>query len=236
MSPTTTREAPARLTPAAPAPEPHDPLSASALFDDLVDGELSAADAPEQITLPGTIADGMDRAWDRTLRTPGGREHGGTISRDPDGGYGWTDAPKGKKGSLTLPAPKEGEDRVGVGHTHPRLGFPSFKHQDWSFSGQDLSVIARADQRVMTLRAADTNYLIGRTQEFDARFDALKEQIGEDEARQQLGDQIAASFEAELKAAKGSQSKRIEAAVRATCDTYGLLYYAGEGQELTHRE
>ena len=198
-------------------------------FDQVASGELPVDDAPDSIRVPQEVVDGMQDAWDDSM--PGGRsqEQGGIIVEEDDQ-YEWKRGDAGDSGSFSpnYDDLEDGEDLVGVGHTHPydetEGGF-----EDVTFSGQDLARLVFVEDDIAVVQSGESLFLAARTQEFDQMLEGLSEKD-----KLALFNEMKDTFDEAYGDAKGSFQDRVRAGVLAVVDEYHLLYYEGKGNTL-HR-
>lgn len=197
-------------------------------FEQIIGQNLQEGKAPDQITLPKALTDGMQAGWDKSLPLGQAREQGGNLVRNKDGSFAYRHG-KSVSGDFFSPDYSDvGKDQslVGVGHTHPYSqdegGFT-----DVSFSGGDLSSIVYETQPLNIVQSGETLFIVARTVEFEKLLE------GKDrEEKKKLAAQIEAVWDKVYQGTKGKIPERAEAATRATCHAFHLVYYRGKGSTL----
>jgi len=200
-------------------------------FDKITAGHLNEADAPDAIALPKELSEGMQSAWDDSL--PGGKsqEQGGNLARNKDGSYGWRKGSAGSSGMYSPDYGDVGKDQtlVGVGHTHP-YDKSEGGHTNVSFSGGDISSIVyeKQTQPLNIVQSGETVFVLARTEEFEKLLAGL-----DAAGLKKLEQKIEKTWNDVYTTAKGKIPERAEAATRATCKAFHLVYYRGKGGSLT---
>lgn len=200
-------------------------------FDKITAGHLAEADAPDKIGLPKELTEGMQSAWDDSF--PGGKsqEQGGNLVREKDGSYGWRKGKPGTSGMFTPDYGDVGKDQtlVGVGHTHP-YDKSEGGHTNVSFSGGDISSIVyeKQTQPLNIVQSGETQFVLSRTEEFEKLLVGL-----DADGKKKLADKIEKTWNDVYTSAPGKIPARAEAATRATCKAFHLVYYRGKGGSLT---
>jgi hypothetical protein len=97
-------------------------------------------DAPESLTLPEELHEGMQTAWAQSFPQGKSQEQGGILVQGPSQKYQWKPGLPGTSGSFK---PNYGdrnpdETLIATGHTHPYDKIEG-KFTDISFSSQDLA-------------------------------------------------------------------------------------------------
>ena len=184
---------------------------------------VAEASAPVEIQLPKELEDGLKAAWGKSF--PGGKsqEHIGILVRKKDGSYAWKAGSPGTSGSSTPNYGDVGaEERlVASAHTHP-YDASEGGYKDVSFSAADLANLVTQQERVKAVYAGTSEFVVAKTQEFDARVKDL-----DDAKKTELKAEMKKLWNDTFKAAKGTFQARVEAAVKAVCEKYDLVYYAG---------
>ena len=204
--------------------------SATDNFDTIAAGGVKEADAPDKVQLPKPVNDAMQESWKDSF--PGGKskEQGGVIVKGKDGAYDLKRSNKSKSGSLTpnYGDVKDDETLVGVGHTHP-YDESEGGHKGVSFSGADLARLAVVQDKIALVEAGGTQFIAARTAEFDKLVEGK-----EKSERQKLMKEMNDCWNGVFKSTKGDIIVRAEAATKATCAKYHLVYYKGKsGDELS---
>ncbi|HEY0476903.1 MAG TPA: DUF4157 domain-containing protein [Kofleriaceae bacterium] len=200
-------------------------------FDKIAGGGLKEDDAPDTIGLPKELTDGMQGAWDDSL--PGGKsqEQGGNLVHENGGGYAWRRGKAGSSGMFTPDYSDVGKDQtlVGVGHTHP-YDKSEGGHTDVSFSGGDISSIVyeKQTQPLNIVQSGETVFVLARTEEFEKLLKGL-----DAKSLKKLEQKIEKTWNDVYKSTPGKIPARAEAATRATCKAFHLMYYRGKSGSLT---
>lgn len=227
----------------APAPEASlltDPLGwlkekykQTKTFDDVATGNLESEYAPDKITLPKELQDGMSQAWKDSL--PGGgkfREQGGLLGKDEGGQYEWhkneqVPLDKGGNGGMFTPdfdSLGKDETLVGVQHTHP---------DGLSFSGSDLSALVHyPEDRLQMIQSGKQQFVSARTAEFDKRLEGLDE-VGKAKLSGEMEDLWTRIYNNKKDTLPVQDRARL--ASMAVSQKYNILYYEGQGGELSRR-
>jgi len=193
---------------------------------------IAEAAAPVSIQLPKELEDGLKAAWAKSF--PGGKsqEHVGILVQKKDGSYAWKAGPPGTSGSSKPNYGDVGKDErlVASAHTHPYDASEGNK-KDVSFSGADLANLVTQDERVKAVYADTSEFVVAKTKEFDARVKDL-----DTTKKAELKTEMKKLWNDTYSAAKGTFQERVEAAVKAVCEKYDLVYYAGaSGGKLTRK-
>ncbi len=198
-------------------------------FDKITGEKLKEGDAPDKLTLPPKLKEGMQNAWDKSL--PGGKsqEQGGILVKDKSGEYQWKPGKPGKSGSFSPDYGDKGKDDtlIGVGHTHP-YDASEGGMTDVSFSGQDLARLVYVEDRIAVVQSGTGQFVAARTEEFNKLL------VGLDESgKKKMFDEMNQTWNDTFAGAKGKFRDRGEAAVKAVCSKYHLVYYKGKDGNLT---
>ncbi|MEW5857473.1 MAG: DUF4157 domain-containing protein [Cyanobacteriota bacterium] len=198
-------------------------------FDTVADGNLKQADAPDKLKLPEELTEGMQEGWDKSLPDGKSQEQGGLLVKDKDGDYKWKPGKPGKSGSFSPNYSDQDKDEtlVGVGHTHP-YDASEGGHTDVSFSGQDLARLVYVKDRIAVVQSGEGQFVASRTVEFDKMLEKL-----DDAGKKKMFDEMKKTYDDALSSAKGKFQERVEAAVKAVCSKYHLVYYKGKNSKLT---
>jgi len=222
-----------QLTPAAEADAPQ--VASETDGFEQVAGQsrlIKQGDAPQSITLPKEIRQGMDDRWDKSF--PGGRsqEQGGIMVKNEDGSYGFKAGDPGATGTFAPNYADKGPDQrlVGSAHTHP-YDMSEGGYTGVGFSGEDIANLIYERDRLKMVEAGGTEFVLVRTEEFQTQINGL------DAAKlKALHTEITATWSTVYKAAKGKVPERIEIAVKATVSKYKLSYYKGKEGKLDRVE
>ncbi|CAN5689306.1 hypothetical protein BH11MYX3_BH11MYX3_36920 [soil metagenome] len=197
-------------------------------FEKMTEGATKLGDAPTSVGLPQAAQDGLQHAWDASVKGGHKQEYGGNLTRDVHNGhmtsYGWR-AGKPVKDDTFLPDPDDhGKDQrvVAVGHTH---GYASGA-EDVTFSGDDIAGMVDSTNNLDLLQSGTSRYMISRTAEFEARIKNFDE-----DQLSALRSDIEGTWTKAF-AGKGTIQERSEQATVATCRRFQLAYYRGTGAKL----
>ncbi|NEQ33166.1 MAG: hypothetical protein F6K04_19575 [Leptolyngbya sp. SIO4C5] len=198
-------------------------------FDTLALGNLKKENLPEKFVIPESMKAGMQAAWKKSF--PGGKsqEQGGILVKNKDGTYSWKAGPAGKSGSFS---PNYGdveadETLVASGHSHP-YDKSEGGHTHVSFSGADLANLVTQDEHFKIVQAGEGQFVVSRTQEFNKKRSELDKQ-----GKKDLKAEMKKTWNDTFSTAKGTFQERVEAAVKAVCSKYDLVYYKGSGGKLS---
>ncbi|BAZ32223.1 hypothetical protein NIES4074_47250 [Cylindrospermum sp. NIES-4074] len=201
----------------------------AANFNQITGEKLNEADAPDKLKLPPQLIKGMQDGWDKSF--PGGKsqEQGGIIVKDKEGNYQWKPGKSGTSGSFTPNYGDQGKDDtlIGVGHTHP-YDASEGGMTDVSFSGDDLARLVYVEDRIAVVQSGQGQFVAARTEEFNTMLKGLDEA-----GKKKMFDEINKTWDDTFKSAKGKFQERVEAAVKAVCSKYHLVYYKGKDGNLT---
>lgn len=134
-------------------------------FHDATEGNVDLAHPPTTLTLPDSLHNSMQQAWNQSF--PGGRsqEHGGTIFQNPGGGISVQNQGSGTSGTFgpNYVAPNPKQQVVGDVHSHP-YDHTEGGHVDVGFSDGDLSsFITGTKVNIMTVQSGNGQYVAVRT-------------------------------------------------------------------------
>ena len=195
-------------------------------FAQVASGSIREGHSPSKVILPQAVADGLDGAWQDSFVDGQPLEQGGNIVRNYDGTYAV------RRGDATDRTTFEADyhdvgwtqELVGVMHTHPNV-----RGEANSFSEPDFTSMLAESQPINLLRSEDTTYMVARTREFDA----MAAHYEADERLDELEDEIYDCFDNVYGRTEGTHAEKLEAAVLAVCQRFHLVYYRGEGRELS---
>lgn len=203
-------------------------------FDDVTAaGGVSEKAAPLVIKLPKELSEGLEEAYDESF--PGGKsqEQSGILVQKKDGSYAWKRNPNpGDSGSATINyGDRDADERaIATAHTHP-YDKSEGGHRDVSFSGADLSTMVDEEERMGVVNAGDKEFVAVKTKEWDDMVAAL-----DAKGKRDLTDEIDALWDKTFQGTSGKLSVKAEAATKAVCEKYHLLYYSGAvGGNLTRQ-
>jgi hypothetical protein len=188
------------------------------------DKPLKVADTPDSMKLPEELTTGLKGAWADSF--PGGKsqEQGGILVRNKDGSYEYKRGPSGTSGTFTTNYGDKGADQtlIGGSHTHP-YDKSEGGYTGVSFSGADIAGMVYWQDKLHVVQAGDVQFVLVRTEEFQAQVDAL-----DDKGKEALYYEISDHWDKGFAAAKGKLPERAETATKATCAKYKLSYYRGK--------
>lgn len=194
---------------------------------------VKLSDAPKNVEVPKVLNDGLADAWKDSF--PGGRsqEQGGLLVQKPDGTLEFRRGAAGSTGAFSpnYKDLKDGETLIGVVHTHP-YDATEGGHTNVSFSGADIAnLVSRRDPMKM-VQSGDGQFMVMRTQEFDARVNKL-----DDAGKQQLYDDMKADYARVFSQDrdKFTFAERNDRAAEAVAKKYDLAYYTGKNGALERR-
>ncbi len=202
-------------------------LARDAGYDKLT-GTVAEAAAPLEIELPPELLSGLEKAWEKSFPGEESQEQIGILVKDKDGKYVWR---AGKPGSSGQSKPnyedvKAGETIVATGHTHPyskeeggHVGVPE--------SAGDLTSLIMSKEPMDTVYAGTKQFVVARTAEFDKRIAGL-----DLDGKKKLRDEMRKLWQDTFDATRGALPVKSEAAVKAVCEKYQLVFYAGTGGKL----
>ena len=193
-------------------------------------GDVPMADIPDEITLPKTVVEGMQTAWDGSL--PGGmaKEQGGILVEKPDGTYEWRAGTDSDSDSFSpnWEDKKENETTRVVGHTHP-YGVDEGGVEDVPFSGGDFSsLISQSSPQMDLVQSGDSMFGLVQSKEF-------RDQIaGLDEAgKAKMGADMETQYDEVFDKTEGTFQEKCDAAVKSVANKYKIAYFKGSGDKLS---
>jgi hypothetical protein len=195
-------------------------------------GGVSETAAPLTIKLPKELSEGLADAYDESF--PGGhsQEQIGLLVQKKDGGYAWKrSATPGDSGSATPNYSDLGKDErlIAVAHTHP-YDKSEGGHKGVSFSADDLFRMVTVSERMAVVNAGTKEFVAVKTAEWDSMVGALDAQ-----GKKDLKDEMKKLWDEKFKGS-GKLQVRADAATKAVCEKYHLLYYSGDvGGNLTRQ-
>lgn len=192
---------------------------------------------PEHVRMPNNLVKAIDRAWKESVAARPEKEMGGNIVKN--GGSGWDVRRYGgdANGDTFDPTDRDvgwRQELVGMLHTHP---YDDFKDKGVpegfaSFSEQDFDAFARSDAHLSVLRSGPFTFMLSKTKQFEQ----LVEATNNDESKlRALSERMRKAYDVVFEATKGKFSERVEAGILAVCREFHLVYYEGQGSELTRK-
>lgn len=218
----------ARRPVVAEAPVPISERRKTAGFEQIARSYIQAQGAPDQVKLPASLVKALEQAWRDSLQPDRDREQGGNVVRSYGGDYKLRRG-KGDSDDMYEPNPNDvgiTETLVGTAHTHP---YRKEGQEYGTFSGQDLGNMVNEHESFKLVRSGPYTFMMTRTREFDA----LVKQYEKRGEELELSKQITQTFDAAYAASKRPFPEKLEAGVLAVCARYNLVYYSGQGAELT---
>lgn len=190
--------------------------------------DFNLTHAPAEIALPIELVEGMQSAWDNSFPKGQSQEQGGILVRSDDSSYKWKVGKLGTSGSFI---PNYGdvaknETLVAIGHTHP-YDKEEGGYTDVSFSGSDLAFIVYQKQFANIVQSGQTLFLTAPTAQFNKLVEKLDGKKKKDFYRK-----IEQTWFQLFLTHQGKLPERAEAATKATCEKYKLVYYRGKGHSL----
>lgn len=227
-----------------PAKVAEQPIPKGARFDpkfvSLALGKIHKHSGPKSVRLPPDVVKALEVAWQRTKKD--GKEHGGNLVRTYGGNldvrHGGNSGEFNDEWTADHADRGLGGDFLGTVHTHP---YDKKKEgtDHGSFSGDDLANLSNHDARMSIVRSHDYTYMVVKTKEFDEKLH--REVDSEPDSREQVFKheafkaQMKRCFDAAFDAQEGGHAAKIEAGVKAVCDRYHLIYYVGQGAQLSRK-
>jgi hypothetical protein len=207
----------------------------TAAWDQLAAGVQPETATPTDVRLPPNIVSELERAWKDTLATKVAHEQGGNLVKNYSGGYGIR---RRKNDNANL---FDQDDRdvgtlqtlVAQVHTHPyREEKDKVPEQYASFSDGDFDSLMRSDAHMSLLRSGPYTFLLAKTKQFQK----LVAQTNNDEDKlADLARRMTRCYDAAADRTEGSFSQQVEAGVLAVCEAFHLVYYSGQGADLTRK-
>jgi len=224
---------------AAPTVDPdrakHIERGKTAAWEQLARGTPDERSTPENIRLPPNIVQALEKAWQDTLKSKVAYEQGGNLVRNYGGSY------ELRRQSNDNPHMFEQDDNdigrlqtlVAQVHTHPyREEKAQVPEQFASFSDGDFNSLMRSDAHLSILRSGPYTFILAKTKQFNAMVDRLNN----DEAKlSAFAARMTAAYDKAAAATQGSFSVKVEAGVMAVCEQFHLVYYEGQGGDLTRK-
>jgi hypothetical protein len=185
--------------------------------------------------LTPTIVKQLEQAWQDSLAGKKQREQGGNLVRNSGGSYeirrrandddklfdqddndvGWT------------------QKLVAQVHTHPyRDEKDRVPEQFATFSEGDFDSLMRSDAHMSVLRSGPYTFILTKTKQFKAMVEATK---NDEEKLQAITQRMTAVYDKAFDATNGAFSEKTETGVMAVCEQFHLVYYVGQGSDLTRK-
>ena len=181
-------------------------------------------------SLPKELTDGMHDAWGKSF--PGGKsqEHGGLLATEKDGSHKWKPGASGTSGTFQPNYGDIGADEklAASGHTHP-YDASEGGMTDVAFSGPDLANLVWQSERVKVVRSGDAMFMVTKTAEFEKLVQGKKTPAD----REAMQTEMKKTWNDTFAGAKGKFVERVEAAVKAVCSKYHLVFYKGKNDQVS---
>jgi len=184
-----------------------------------------------EIELPPELMTGLEEGWKQSFPGDESQEQVGILVRTTDGKYVWRAGKPGSSGESTpnYGDVKAGETIVATGHTHP------YSKKEGGYTGVpesagDITTLITSKEPMDTVYAGTKQFVVARTAEFEklvAGLDAA--------GKKKLSADMSKLWEDTSNATKGNLAAKSEAAVKAVCEKYQLVFYAGSGGKLTRQ-
>jgi hypothetical protein len=203
-------------------------------WEQLARAPADEAHAPEVIQLPASVVEALERAWQDSV--PNGapeREQGGDLVRTYGGSYELRRGDGTNAGEYDQYSAHVGrlEDFIAIVHTHPYRDEQHLEGpRQGSFSAQDLSYVGNEDQNLNILRSGLMTFMVAKTKQFLK----LAKEHDDQGTSLALAKAMLQVHNDTYQATRGVFADRLEAAVKAVCHQFHLLYYEGQGAEM-HR-
>ena len=222
--------------PVDPARQKHIDRSMTAGWEQIARYTPDEHASPEHIRLPKNIVSELERAWKESF--PGGhdQEQGGNLVKTYGGDY------KIHRGQGHSEGMYEGsedvgwtEDLVAQVHTHPYHDQRDKNPQEFAtFSEGDFDSLMRSNAHMSVLRSGPYTFVLSKTKQFEQ----LVERSAPDNSEPQLqaiAKRMTAVYDKAFDASNGTFPEKCEAGVIAVAEQFHLVYYVGQGSDLTRK-
>lgn len=194
---------------------------------------VKLSDAPKTVEVPKVLNDGLADAWKDSFPKGRSQEQGGMLVQKSDGTLEFRRGAAGDSGSFSpnYGDLKDGETLIGLVHTHP-YDATEGGHTNVSFSGADIANLVSRRDPIKMVQSGDGQFMVMRTQEFDARVNKL-----DDAGKQQLYDDMKADYRKVFNqdADKFTFAERNDRAAESVAKKYDLAYYTGKNGSLQRK-
>jgi hypothetical protein len=221
--------------PADPERAKHIARSMNAGWTQLAYATPDERSTPQDVRLPANIVGQLDVLWQDSVSGTHDREQGGNLVRNSGGSY---DIRRTANDSGHMFEPDENDvgwtqDLIGQVHTHPyREENERVPEQFATFSDGDFDALMRSDAHMSVLCSGPYTFILAKTKQFSAMVDALDN----DETKLQTFAQgMTKVYDKAFQATEGKFSEKTEAGVMAVCHQFHLVYYSGQGSDLTRK-
>jgi hypothetical protein len=191
---------------------------------------------PEHVRIPDNLVQAVEKAWQETIAASPEQEAGGNIVKNGGSGYDLRRYGGDADGETFQPNDNDVGWRqrlVGMVHTHPYDEYKKQVPEGYaSFSEQDFDAFMRSDAHLSVLRSGPFTFMLSKTKQFEELVAATKN----DESKlKALGASMYAAYDEVFDRTKGNFSERVEAGILAACRKFHLVYYEGQGGDLTRK-
>lgn len=191
---------------------------------------------PEHVRIPDNLVQAIDRAWQETIAASPEQEKGGNIVKNGGSGYDVRRYDGDANGETFQPSDNDvgwRQNLVGMVHTHPYGEYKQQVPEGYaSFSEQDFDAFMRSDAHLSVLRSGPFTFMLSKTKQFEELVAATNN----DESKlKALGTGMYAAYDEVFDRMKGKFSERVEAGILAVCRKFHLVYYEGQGGDLTRK-
>lgn len=207
----------------------------TAAWDQLATAAPDERATPTGVRLPPNIVQALEQAWQDTLKSKVAYEQGGNLVHNYSGGY------ELRRRENNDPRQFDQEDKdvgrfqtlVAQVHTHPyREEKDQVPEQFASFSDGDFDALMRSDAHLAVLRSGPYTFMLAKTKQFNAMVDQL---ANNEEKLKAFAARMATTYNRAADATEGAFSEKVEAGVMAVCEQFHLVYYEGQGGDLTRK-
>jgi hypothetical protein len=226
---------------AAPAPVDPDiakrigPRGMAAAWDQLAVATADERSTPQYVRLPANIVKELDRAWQDSLAGKEEREQGGNLVRNMGGSYEIRRGANEDKHMFDQDDSDVGwtQKLVAQVHTHPyRDEKEQVPEQFATFSEGDFDSLMRSDAHMSVLRSGPYTFMLSKTKQFEAMVEATN---NDENKLSALAQRMTDVYDNAFDATEGSFSEKTEAGVLAVCQRFHLVYYSGQGSDLSRK-
>ncbi len=203
------------------------PVQRDRRFDQAAGPVREQQGAPQEMTLPEELTEGMQDAWDNSFDQGRSQEQGGILVLTTEGQYEWRAGVVGESGSWDVNYDDaRGDTIIAVGHTHP-YDETEGSYEDVSFSGEDLAGFVDQIERIQIVQSGSSQFVVSRTSEFDAEVEACPDAAAKEQLRTEMETLWNETFDATVEE-KGFVGANRDAVI-AVCNQYHLVYSEGRG-------
>jgi hypothetical protein len=177
----------------------------------------------------------LEQAWQDSLKTSTAQEQGGNLVRNYGGSYEIRRMPNDNPNLFDQDDNDVGrlQTLVGQVHTHPyREEKSRVPEQFASFSDGDFDSLMRSDAHLSVLRSGPYTFILAKTKQFNAMIDPMNNDPAMLNA---FASRMTAAYNKAADATQGTFSEKVEMGVLAVCQQFHLVYYEGQGGDLTRK-